>query len=214
MCGWELLALLVAGAAVWILGNLLRNSTEAERQAAADAAARGRRPPQVTSGELDQFLREVQRRKQQAEQKAAPAQEPARKAPVPPPQAQARQPERRPTQPAPSRAPRRAPGQQLPPSRPRAARPAVERAEPVVLEVVPVVEVVEPAVPTSMVWEDTPATTGVAEKTSPALALRPTDKRAVPPALAQLATMLRSPQNLQMSIVLREILDPPLCRRR
>jgi hypothetical protein len=90
----------------------------------------------------------------------------------------------------------------------------VERAEPVVLEVVPVVEAVEPTVSPAVPWDATPAASGAAETARPALALRPTDKRALPPALAQLATMLRSPQNLQMSIVLREILDPPLCRRR
>jgi hypothetical protein len=39
------------------------------------------------------------------------------------------------------------------------------------------------------------------------------DAKARPPHLAQVAQMLRSPQGAAAAVVLREILDKPLCRR-
>jgi hypothetical protein len=93
------------------------------------------------------------------------------------------------------------------------------KVEPIpVLEVLPVQEEPTPAAVPDQ-WAppvQAPVVTGTpvdAGLTQPTYAATGTP-RAVPPRLAQLTAMLKTPQQLRVAMVLREVLDPPLCQRR
>jgi hypothetical protein len=213
MGGWELWGALIVGAAVWIIGHLLRQSAEesSRRGPIRPPNPEDRRPrPNAPAGrpqsqsDLDRFLQEVARRKQAAEQQRG-REEPARQGPV-----------RRPNQPRPpsSGQPRRRaqPGTpQVIPVEPVRQRPSVDRP----LETV--VPVVQPArtelVPTVLPVEPLPV--ALPAPAARARALFPPTQRQVPtPALQKLAAVFRSRENLRAGMILREVLDPPLAHRR
>jgi hypothetical protein len=188
--------------AVWILGSLMRGGME-ERQRqqgrpnANNGPDRARPAPQRPANDLESFLREVHRRRQTAEP------------PPPEPERAESRPKPRPA-PPPRRQPRPAP-----PPATRRPEPRRNVDEPVAVEVVRVQEL-PPAVlpvPPSAAF---PAVAEVvvpfaaAPLAAPPPAPRPAVKRP-PPALAGL---LDSPAALRKAIILREIFDPPLCKRR
>jgi len=229
---WWVVPLLAVG--FWIIGTLLRNSSSAARDKDTQEANRGapqrpgqQRPgqpdrplgpprrPQQSSADLDRFLQEVSRRKQGA---AAP----------PPPEVVVRPAEqpRRPTASRPAPTSRPAPARPAAPPRPAAPRskkPPTGR--PLVVEPLPVLEVVPvPEEPTSTApreqWAEpvqaavVTGTTIGAGLTQPTFAAEAGTPRAVPPRLAQILGLLKTPQQLRAAMVLREVLDPPLCKRR
>jgi hypothetical protein len=234
--GWEIWLVPVAALAFWIIGTLLRNSSAAGRDKDTQEANRGvpqrpgpqQRPgqpdrplgpprrAQQSSADLDRFLQEVSRRKQGA---AAPR--PAEPAPRP-----VEQP-RRPTasRPAPTSRPAAAP-RPAAPARPVAQRPTKPtRARPAVVEPIPVVEVLpvqeEPASTAPREQWAAPVQAAVvtgtavgAGLTQPTFAAEAGAVRAIPPRLAQIVALLKTPQQLRAAMVLREVLDPPLSMRR
>jgi hypothetical protein len=231
MQGWELWLVPLVAIGIWILGTLLRgsNASNEEKEASRQMGAGGprdrpgmgdrqRRPAQA-GGDLDRFLREVQRRKQGGEARPAQAARPLpvarpvepRRPAAPPrveplPRATARP---APAPPAPRRPAPRPPA----PSRQPAARPRFE-------EPIPVVEIVEEA-QAGPVWQGTAVPSAPVQVVSVATEARLTSQQAfdlgrgkgVSPALAQLAALLRTPQGLRNAMLLREILAPPLCHR-
>jgi hypothetical protein len=213
MGGWEIWLALVFAAAVWILGHLLRQGAQTDEKRDQPRPGAGeRRPPGRPPGaaprqpprtELDRFLQEVNRRKQLAEQRGR-AQQPA-SAP----------PERRPPRP-------RTVAVERPPAR-RMVEPMPEvisveptrRAEPV-----PVLELAEaqarpatvpPAAPVPVV-----PTGGAAGSVvlGPATPFPPAVRQGQSGAIRRLGAMLRSKDNLCAAMMLREILDRPVCHRR
>jgi hypothetical protein len=194
--------------AVFVLGSIFRAGQEERRREAARPIRRsGESQPGPPRTDLDRFLQEVQSRRQAAEERTRQADDenPDRSAerrdstpplevaprPVPPP----RPPRRR------LQRPLLAP----PPLRPPPAAPAeleIVDAIPVPAEKAPPPAAVAPlpAVPAAPPPPPLPAPKIVGERT-------------VSPALAQLAVLLQSPQSLRTGIILREILEPPLCRR-
>jgi hypothetical protein len=208
MNGWEVWLALIVAAAVWILGHLLRQGGDdaGKRGPAGRPEGRPARPAappgrSQSSTELDRFLQEVARRKQAAEQQRT--REPA---PAPP---------RRPVRPreeSPDRPPRRRMPEAIPqvlPAEPVRQRPSVERP---LERVVPLVRPTPRAEPPVAVVPVEPA-----EVVLPAPAVRlfpPARRDTVSPTLQKLAAMLRSRDDLRAGIVLREILQPPLCHRR
>ena len=217
MGGWEVWFALIVAAAVWILGHLLRQSAQNEerrdqaRPGPGERRAPGRPPggaprqPPARS-ELDRFLQEVNRRKQLAEQ-----QERAQ-------QGSAAPPERRPVRPRTvtiDRPPPRRVAEPIPeviPVEPARSRPAVaRRAEPA-----PVLELAQAEALPATVLPVTPAASVAGQVTlGTATAFPPTRRKAGSSgALRQLGTMLRSTDNLRAGLMLREILDRPLCQRR
>jgi hypothetical protein len=87
-----------------------------------------------------------------------------------------------------------------------------------VLEVLPVKE--EPAAPAPREQWAPPVQAAVvtgtavgAGLTQPTFAAAAGTPRAVPPRLAQILGLLKTPQQLRAAMVLREVLDPPLCKR-
>jgi hypothetical protein len=177
--------IVLIGTAVLFLSNVFRQvRNERER-----AQQRSARPPRPASLSTEQFLEEVNRRRQQASERGKPR-PPVRPvtltpAPKPPPR---REP---PTGKGPARAipPR--------PARP-SARPAAE-----LLEVVPV---------------DKPAASKPAPPSSPPSepAPRPPVVQRIPlsPTLTQLLPLFRSRQTVRAAFVLHEILGPPRCRQK
>jgi hypothetical protein len=81
---------------------------------------------------------------------------------------------------------------------------------PVLLEVLPVAE---PSPPTAA---QIPTVLPAPALRAPAKAstFPPTQDRSASPAVRQLSAMLSSKNNLRAAILLREVLDPPLCHRR
>lgn len=214
MGGWHFWGALIIGAVIWIVGQLLRNSAQQEEKRTPAAPgpedrAAGQRRPAPGSTELDRFLQEVNRRKQNAEQRTR-AQTENRPAVAPSPRSSVDAP----------LAARPAGASSPPPVRRRPSRPAAEgpstrapqrRAPagdvPVLLEVVPVVEPSPPApapLPTVL----------PAPSPAKAPAFPPTQGKIASPALRQLLAMLGSKNNLRAAILLREVLDPPMCHRR
>ena len=214
MGGWELWGALIVGAAIWIIGHLLRQNAEdnTKRGPARPANPDERRPrPNAPGGrqqspnELDRFLQEVGRRKQAAEQQRS-REATARQVPV-----------RRPNQPRPPSAgqPRRRPQPGVPqviPVEPVRQRPSVDRPLETVVPVVqpaqprPAVPLVVPVEPVPMVLPASPA--------RPQAKFPQAQRQAASPTLQKLAAMLGSRDALRAGILLREVLDPPLAHRR
>jgi hypothetical protein len=201
MNGLEFILILLVPLGVWILSSIFKS----EDDRPGNRGAPGSRPPvqrrPVT--DLERFLEEARRRREAAGGRPQPS--------VEAPQRPAPQRERRPApimeqrQPRAQQQPRR---RQVESPAPRTNRP------PVLLEAVPEVQPVvraeavrvDVAVPASV-----PAALQVAEPVAPP---RPTARASTSPALRHLAALLRSPQAAGTAIVLREVFDQPLCRRR
>jgi hypothetical protein len=204
MNGLEFILILLVPLGVWILSSIFKSDDERP----AGRAANGNRSPvqrrPVT--DLERFLEEARRRREMAGGRQQASPEPPRPAP---------QRERRPTplpeqrQRVPQQPPRR---RQVEGPAPRTNRPpvlleAVPEALPVVTpvargEAVRVEATVEPVA--------SAAAMPVAAPTPP----RPAPRITTSPAVRHLAALLRSPQTAGTAIVLREVFDQPLCRRR
>jgi hypothetical protein len=217
MGGWEIWFALIAAAAIWIVGHLLKQSAQNDEK--RDQARPGpgeRRPPGRPPGagprqaparsELDRFLQEVNRRKQLAEQQQGRTQQ----------SPQERRPARPRTVTVDRPPPRRVaePVREVIPVEPAPTR----RAEPA-----PVLELAEvEARPATVLPTATAAAVPVAPAAgaagpvvlTPMTAFPPTRRRAPSPALRRLGGMLRSADDLRAAIMLREILDRPVCHRR
>jgi hypothetical protein len=196
MGGWEVWGALIVGAAIWIIGQLLRQNAEEDPKKRPQPRPqppqdRPNRPrPQSGTSDLDRFLQEVQRRKQMAEGRAKP----------PPP------PKRQPQQ-------RRPPPRNVPDVLPTRTPGAERRAEPAVIDVVPVEAPARVPMPA-------PAAAPVAAVVAPgdvAPVVRrvfpPPRKAQLTPALAQLQKLMASRDSLRAAVLLQEVLGPPLCHR-
>jgi len=198
---WHVLIILLIPVAVVILASLFRGAEQRNKKDRPLAQGRESRNPSGRGGtDLDRFLEEARRRREAAERREAAGtrQEIEMPKPTPPPPRQKRQ--SRPT-----------------PPRPREMPEPTPRRKPVVLEEVPV------ARPVVVLAEPTPAqpvrpgeSTSVkpVELAAPPPAPINTQPKAPSPVLQQVARMLRSPQSAASAIVLREIFDQPLSRRR
>jgi hypothetical protein len=213
MGGWELWGVLIVGAAVWILGHLLRQGAEEEnRRGPGRPPPPARRPdrppghpgrPPQPSTELDRFLQEVARRKQAVEQQrsreaAQKQQQQARRQVRPRPETSDRPPRRRGAEAVP----------EVLPVEPIRRPPSVER---------PLETRVPVAQPVRRVEAPPPVVAAEVAEVLPAASARvfpPTARQAPAPALQKLAAMLRTRDDLQAAIMLREVLDRPISRRR
>jgi hypothetical protein len=210
---WEVLIVPLIALGVWILGTLFRPEEDerAKQRRRGPLEGGARLPPRRPVTDLDRFLEEARRRRETAE-RGRSASPPAETAPEPqqrvarPPLLQdrpSREPPRRP-RPAPS-TPSRRPAAEVPVALPVARPVTIPVPEPSIPTAV-VVPIAEPIPPPADAAEVSPA--GVhpdaPHKRSPVLT----------PVLAQVAALLRSPQSAGAALVLREIFDQPLCRRR
>jgi hypothetical protein len=216
---WEIVLVLLIPVGVWLLTTILRSEEDRNRRSGGrpggDGAPRGpgRRP--VT--DLDRFLEEARRRREASERQS-------RQALGPPPSAELedtrlRVPGRRSEPPPPPLAPRVEPLRQAPPrpapqpvGRSPERRPPAPRAT--VLPPVPVPPpVARPApppeqIPVEVVPGPPPTPSAPARPASPVTPRKDAEQ------LAALLKLLRSPQTARTAIVLREVFDQPLCRRR
>jgi hypothetical protein len=195
----------------WFVKVILAARQEEEptpRRPRPDPRGNRPRPPQSgrAGSEAERVWEEMLRRRRQAEERQ---QKPPASKPMATPYARAAEP--KPRERPPLTRPPRGPARQAPASPP--AVPTARRVEPTpAIQQVVVAEVIEEArVPTQLV-----VTPRRAPGMRQARALGPGagQERAVSPALMQLTTLLRSPQTLQTAVVLREIFDAPLARRR
>jgi len=178
---WEILIIPIIGVGVWIISTLLRGEEDAKKK----NGQRGQRKPEKAT-DLDRFLREVQRRRQEAER------QPQR------PQPEERREER-------SASPREEP-----------ITVVVAEAQPVVVEAVPPtpVLVAEPIVTPSQLTVHAapplpPTQTRPTDHLAGDLPGRPQSR-----ALTGLLELLRSRDGLRMAMILQEVLGPPVARRR
>lgn len=183
---WEFLIPVIA-IIVFIVSSLLRGEDDAPRPGTRPGARTGK-----PAKDIDRFLEEMNRRRRQAagqgevatgERLPVPRPRPV---PAPPP---ARRPPERPRQPPPPPPAVRV----LPPPPPPLATPVVAQPGPVVapIQSVALIQAIQ----------------------APAAVRRVDEPRLVPPAMAQVVALLKSPQSLQAAFLLREILGEPLCRR-
>jgi hypothetical protein len=212
---WEVLIVPLIALGVWILSTLFKGEEDErvrQRRPGFDGAPGVPRRP-VT--DLDRFLEEARRRRETGERPREAAPRPA------PPQSQPRvsrpalpsassppraTPPRRPARSAPSSAPRRRapdPAELIPLTRPEVIPPQevviplAAQAEPKIVRVEPVAPQTVPAQP------QTPSGSAV---TRPTVVLSP--------IVAQVRSLLRTPQSAAAAFVLREIFAQPICKRR
>jgi hypothetical protein len=185
MDNWFVVGILFAiSIGVWLLANIFRNRDEEQR------STRPRRSP----SDLDKFLAEIQRRKSQAEA-SGERPTPPRAIPEPPPR-------------------RAAPPQRPPSPRPPVVRPVVvpmqriESAPPVLLEVVEAVAPPQPPAASQRLPEVLPVSPQAPQPPAPPLAAAGALRTGA------LRDLLRTPQSLRTVLLLREVLGPPVCRRR
>lgn len=183
---WEVWLVPLIAMAVWILGSLLRGGAEERKRGSprADAGDRLQRRPQQRSQSDLERFLEDVHRRRQG------TEEPSTEGPPPVAVEPAR------TKPV---APRRVPA---PPvvRKPKPKPPAVRAT------VAEVVAAMEAALPVAL-----PVNEAVGPASSSKPAPRASPKQAASPALM---AMLRTPAALRNAIILQEIFDPPLCRRR
>jgi hypothetical protein len=217
MNNWQAWIVPVIALGVWILSHLLRGSEQDKkapsrgRQQGDDAPGRPKEP--LT--DLDRFLREVNRRRQNAEERR-----PAAKPPILTAEPVAERP--RPSMPKAARPmpPRRQAGRPAPAPNKTPSVPAFQPEPLTVLPAdgktahavpLPASEQTPLAFPTSseIIRIATPAAVATAAKMAPAI------KQASSPSTpTPFLTLLSSAENLKAAMVLREIFDPPLCHRR
>jgi hypothetical protein len=181
-----------------VLGTLLKGADEPK---APPRMPGDDRPRTIT--EVDKFLEEINRLKRKAanEQAAPPPVRPVNLEAPPPPRP-------RPMEPFPPPRPRPAVAE-VPRPRPRPVQPRptptraapVRASEPVILDVVEVVQSVKPVdvLPPPPPPSPTP---GRSQTVTPS------------PTLAQFRELVRTRTGLQTAIVLQEVFGPPRCRRR
>jgi hypothetical protein len=211
--GLEFILILLVPLGVWIFSTIFKSDEErpGARPAPGSRPAPQRRP--VT--DLERFLEEARRRREvaerrqseEAEKKARPvARSEAR--PIPPP-------ERRAARPAPAPQSRRS---SVDAPLPRTSRPPVMLEA--VAEAIPAATParrVDPARPDAPPVAALPVAVplaAIAVEVTPAAPRDTSSAKPTPPTLVHLARLLRSPRTAGAAIVLREIFDQPLCRRR
>ncbi len=212
---------------VWIVSNVLRGGDEEAPAGKARPGnpARPRVPRQPTT-DIDRFLAEVNRRRQQTmERRQQPAEEETAQVRRPSaPQTKERIPVVEPV----ARPPLRQTAVDRPKPKPRvqpspAARAPVSAPRPAREEAVTVVEVVSPS--QSMRSEPGRAFPDALQPDSRFPGAAPVfpgptadqmaDSTGLPgPAMQQLRVLLRTPQSMQTAIILHEIFGPPLAQRR
>jgi len=183
---WVMLIIPAVAVAIWAIRTAMEKGAEPNRNLPPQGRPAGR--PRSASAEIDRFLEEVNRRRQEQQRQA--------RRPVEPPPARPVTVEIEPTPPSRAR----------PVYRPRPAVPPPVRRpipEPVVLAVA------EPVIPEVI------AAPTVANFTSPTMAPQPPRvSRPVPPYMQELSAMLRSPKSVRTAFVLTEVFGKPLSRRR
>jgi hypothetical protein len=183
--------IILTGTAVLFLSNVFRQVRD-ERERTQQRRAGSRRPPSGT----DQFLEEVNRRRQQASErgKSAPPVRRVTLTPVPAPTV------------------RREPGGRKAP--PKADRPRQVSAPVRPTPASQLLEVVPADMPTGPRRDgaETGRAQQVAQQPRP-VAMKVTSQP-VPVLLAQLMPLLRSRQTMRAAFVLHEILGPPLCHHK
>jgi hypothetical protein len=185
---WEIIIVPVIALVVAVLASIFRGAEEAKRRGGARPGSEPRRDrPRSESGGIDQFLEEIRRRQAARQESARDAERETRKPLVEPIVAQPARPVEAPRMPRP-----RKPSREIPTV---IVAPAVPPSQPKLAVVeLDVPEVIPLARSTALPVQPEPPKAGVTR--------------------ADLMTLLKSGQGLQMAFVLREILDPPICRRR
>ena len=219
----SLLLIVVVVEAVWILSSLFRGSEEEHRagQRRAPGPGRGEAPgsrPRAAQTNVDRFLEEINRRRREAAERQGGS--PPRPAPAPErPRVAAPSSEapRRPLVRVPVPVARTGPSTPPAPSPRRADRPRLataERVEVVIAEVVP-----SPPAPAAAPSPKSPGEAFVPTVTSPGRlpgagsASGYTRKRTVSAAAGELLPLLSDRKSIRTAFVLKEIFEPPLCRR-
>lgn len=197
------IAILLVGFGVWVLSNVLKNAG-AKNPGGGPIAAR----PRAAANEIDRFLEEINRRRQQQQPPAQQAPQarpvPARPVPARPiPQAKPVRVEQGPPRAKPISRP-----EPKPKAKPVAARP----------QAIVVATPVEPS-PSARVYDVVPVDVPLADLPA-ALALKPAGgpgQAAPRPSGAmakQIRQLLRHRATVRSVLVASEILGPPMCRRR
>jgi hypothetical protein len=213
---WPWIIFTIVGVGVWILVSVFRKAEEERQRNLPRPAARGpsRGPGQRPMSDLDRFLDEARRRRDQGQRPAqtieVPQAIPVNRAPRPP-----REPRR---QPAAARSPERRPA--FIPSVRRSASERRTENTPTAIAALPI--------PSAVVVE---AVEVVSQDEQARLSGLPTVIQALPspvsplggvlahrvhrvsPVVAQLPALLRNPQTTAAAFVLREIFGQPVCRR-
>lgn len=199
---WQVLIIPLLALAVYVLGSVLGNKQQQpgpvrrppQGRREGEAARPARRPT-----ELDQFLQEVQRRRQLAEERAG------RKAEEEPNSNAERYvkatapPQRAPERPPPSK-----------PNKPVVPLPALTVPVPTVVRVE---RAVQPSAPPLVSVERKPESeTTVAAPLMPMVQPVAAARKPAPPLAAPLLSLLQSRQGLAAAVLLHEILGPPRSR--
>lgn len=211
---WPWIIFTIVGVGVWILISVFRKAEEERQRNLPRPAGRNlnRGPGQRPVTDLDRFLEEARRRRDQS-QRPAEAIEIPEVVPV-----------RRP--PRPAREVRQQPTPPRPPQRrsdyvPSVRRSASERRPDPALRPVAPPKPLPTAVVVEVVSEDEKARLAglpavIQAPAAPVAPLGGVLARRTPktsPVVAQLPALLRSPQTTAAAFVLREIFGPPVCRR-
>lgn len=168
---------------IWIIVNVVRGLETARKEMPAPRPVDRPRP----ASDIDRFLEEINRRRQEQEQ-------------------------RRPVEPPPVRRQKPIPRSSQRPQRPAPSRPRRPVAEPMVAMPVPAAEPIPEVLPALPVESALPAAHGSLRVTIPTL---PLPQRGVLPAhLVELQRLLGSAQGLQAAVLAEQILGPPRSRRR
>lgn len=228
MMRWEVFIIPLIALGVWILGTIFRNAEE-ERQklGALRLPGGGRGPTRRPMTDLDKFLEDARRRREQLEKRE-------------PPERKERPPQDRPPAPKTQRR-REVPSPERRPPRPRevvtvpVAQPVAKppRTMPEEMERVPVTAsfptppppvpvpppapvVVAPArvVPEPVVVQVVPTPVALKEVVVATAAPAIPHDRPAATSRAQIVNLLRNPSTRAAAFVLSEVLGPPLCRRR
>ncbi len=199
--------------AVWVLQYVFKGPEDNKQQAAKGRNAPAPRPnvnrPRRQVNDLDRFLEEMRKRKQQDESKPVVLAEAVPGRPVD--RAEAVERERRAqSAPRPQQPQRPAPKPERRPQRTEQPRRR-EPASPILLEAVlvePIASMPPPPPPRSTSSGET--VRAAREAAQPAASV----KKTVSPVLVDVVQMLRRPQGALAALVLREIFDAPVARRR
>ena len=202
---WCFWAVLLFAGGVLVLLNIIRNREEIRRRQTSPREAGDdppvRREPPAT--DLDRFLREGHRRRRTAQEEGAPRREPPPLVREPRP---ALPPFSRTSAPPPRRP---SPSEDRPPSR----RPS---APPIQTEVIPLVIPVDDPGPGSkrrLAAQGTPLAFPPSQAAPPGSPSTEATIRATGQRRAAIVALLGTPQALRNAIILREVFDPPLCKR-
>ncbi len=217
---WQAWIVPVIALGVWILSHLLRGNEQDKK-----VPPQGRQPGKGPGGrqkepltDLDRFLREVNRRRQSAEER--------RTGPAASPPVITAQPVAERTRPSTPKPPRTPPPRRQAANRPASPPPRRTSSQPFQAEPLtvlppddrpvhavplPASEQAPLAFPTSseVIRIATPAALATLAKMAP-----PVKQIGDPTIRSPLFTLLTTREGLQTAIVLREIFEPPLCRRR